>query len=537
MLLAQSLLASQKFEDRYYEFTTISNTDRYDPQITPYGGKITINWGDGNIETGLDCSTLDSPASKEFAHTYSTSGTYVVRISTERNASFTINCNSNLRFDNKTLSVTGSTKQRGRSWDNAFYDMTATTTDGMPDVNTEHVTDMTQAFENVDNITSIPAYDTRNVTDFYRAFQDCTALLQFPDIKLDSAERTYNMFNNCTGITSTNMPTYNCQNVTDASYMFANCTNITTVPTLTNFAPSSLSYMFTGCTSLTSIPTLDLSNTTSITNIIQNCTGLTSFPFTSLPSNVISIAGLCSGLTQFTTFPYLDISNCSNALYIFRNLTQNFTVPNWDYSNLTVVSNMFQGATGLTDSNMPSTSTLNLNLSNITDLASFFERTSITTAPNWDFSNITDAGFMFEECSNLTTLPSTLDFSSLEDAEAMFKGCTSLVTVPSGITWGSLQKLREMFQDCTSLANFPAGVFDTGTYINGPFNHRNNFRNCALTAQSIENIFVSFNTNTNVVPRIDVNLGTNATYSTWSATAIAAFNSLITKGTTINYRT
>lgn len=534
MLLAQSLLASQKFEDRYYEFTTTSNISTYYPEVRPYGGTVTINWGDGNIETGLDCSTSNN---KEYQHTYSVAGSYTVRISTERNASFTVKTDSNPNFDSTTLSVTGSTKQRGRSWEDAFRDMTATTTDGMPDVNTEHVTDMRDAFYNVDNITSIPDYDTRNVTNFYFTFRNCASLTQFPDIKLDSAEDAQYMFYLCTSITSANMPTYNCPNLTNANYMFRYCTNITTAPTLTNFAPSSVTGLFWNCISLTSIPTLDLSNTTSISNLFAGCRSLPSFPLTSLPSHITNITGLCRGLTQFTTFPYLDISNCTSGNGLFRGLTQNFTVPNWDYSNLINVTYMFYGSTGLTDANMPSTSTLNLNLSNVNSLQSFFENTSITTAPNWDFSNIPNTDSMFENCSNLTTLPSTLNFSSTTDVEDMFKGCTSLVTIPSGITWGSITITDQFCDDCTSLANFPAGVFDTGIFTTRWYQHRDNFKNCALTAQSIENILVSFNTNTNVVYSIYINGGTNAAYSTWSSTAIAAFNSLITKGTLIYYNT
>jgi hypothetical protein len=144
---------------------------------------------------------------------------------------------------------------------------------------------------------------------------------------------------------------------------------------------------------------------------------------------------------------------------------------------------------------------------------------------------------MFQDCSNLTTLPSTLNFSSAQDVEEMFEFCTSLVTIPSGITWGSITITDELCNGCTSLANFPAGVFDTGTLSSTSGQHRNQFTNCALTAQSIENILVSFNTNTNVVPNIYVNGGTNAAYSTWSSTAIAAYNSLITKGTAIYYNT
>lgn len=557
MLLAQSLLASQKFEDRYYEFTTTSNTTNYFPQVRPYGGSVTIDWGDGNIEAGLDCST-SVPAYKEYQHTYSVAGSYTVRISTERNAAFTIYGNSNAYFDTLTLSITGSTKQRGRSWADAFADMTETAVNGMPNVNTEHLTDMESTFEGANNITSLPAYDTRNVTDFGSTFQDCGALIDFPAIDTSSATDMVAMFQNCASLNSSNPPTYNCSNVTTAANMFDGCTNLTLMPTLTNLSPSysrGYDYFARNCTSLTTAPTFNLSSVSSIRGMFENCSSLTSFPFTSLPSNIIDIGSLCHKLTQFTTFPSLDISNAVIGTSMFSGLTQNFTVPNWDYSNLTSVFLFFSRSTGLTDANMPSTNTLNINWSNIDDATGLFQGTSITTCPNWDFSSITDADSMLEDCASLTTLPSTLDFSNVTDAKQMFRdctslatipildfsgveegreifsGCISLVTFPSGITFDSLTRTSQMFYGCSSLANFPAGVFDTTGNFGPGIYHIFNFQGCALTPQSIENILVSFNTNPVAIARLDLSGGTNAGLSTWSTTAVAAWNSLRSNGT------
>ncbi len=557
MLLAQSLLASQKFEDRYYEFTTTSNTINYFPQVRPYGGSVTIDWGDGNIEVGLDCST-SAPAYKEYQHTYSVAGSYTVRISTERNASFSIYCGSNTYFDTSTLSVTGSTKQRGRSWDNAFLDMTETAVNGMPNVNTEHVTDMSSTFEDANNITSLPAYDTRNVTDFSSVFKGCGALIDFPAIDTSSATDMAEMFQNCASLNSSSPPTYNCSNVTTAARMFEDCVDLTLIPTLTNLSPSNTrgyDYFANGCTSLTTAPTFDLSNVISVRGMFANCTSLASFPFTSLPSHITDITSLCHGLTQFTTFPSLDISNATNGSQLFSYLTQNFTVPNWDYSNLTSIRNFFWHSSGLTNANMPSASTLNINWSNISDASNFFGYSGITACPNWDFSSLTTTDSMFEGCASLTTLPSTLnfsnstnaqgmfddcislaaipalDFSSVVEGRSIFQGCTSLVTFPSGITFDSLTRTSQMFYGCSSLANFPAGVFDTtGNFGPGVY-HLFTFQGCALTPQSIENILVSLNTNSVAIPRLDLGGGTNAGMSTWSTAALAAWNSLRSNGT------
>jgi len=86
-------------------------------------------------------------------------------------------------------------------------------------------------------------------------------------------------------------------------------------------------------------------------------------------------------------------------------------------------------------------------------------------------------------------------------------------------------------------------MFDTtGTLNATAFN--NAWLSCALTAQSIENILVSLDTNgaTDITLGIDgVNnapryTGTSGTNLNWSAAAETAFNNLGTKGWTINYK-
>ena len=82
------------------------------------------------------------------------------------------------------------------------------------------------------------------------------------------------------------------------------------------------------------------------------------------------------------------------------------------------------------------------------------------------------------------------------------------------------------------MVNFPANMFDsTGTFVWYAFQYA--WRNCALSAQSIENILVSLDTNGQSDITLHVDDGTNANASTWSIAATNAFNNLITKGWTI----
>ena len=77
-------------------------------------------------------------------------------------------------------------------------------------------------------------------------------------------------------------------------------------------------------------------------------------------------------------------------------------------------------------------------------------------------------------------------------------------------------------------------MFDTtGTLVSSAFS--NAWKDCALTAQSIENILVSLDTNGATGITLGIDGGTNANASTWSAAAVTAYDNLIAKGWTINF--
>ncbi len=77
-------------------------------------------------------------------------------------------------------------------------------------------------------------------------------------------------------------------------------------------------------------------------------------------------------------------------------------------------------------------------------------------------------------------------------------------------------------------------MFDTtGTLISNAF--RQSWSFCALTAQSIENILVSLDTNGATGITLGINGGTNAAKTTWSAAAVTAYDNLIVKGWTISF--
>jgi hypothetical protein len=183
--------------------------------------------------------------------------------------------------------------------------------------------------------------------------------------------------------------------------------------------------------------------------------------------------------------------------------------------------------------------------SNITSFACPFDVTS----------GVTSFNSAWRGCSNLATFP-LIDTSSGTDFTAMFFNCTGLTSIPlidtsngtdfdnfckraaittfPALDLSSSTRFLDAWYDCSSLADFPANMFDTtGTLFFNAF--RQSWSICALTAQSIENILVSLDTNGASSITLGISGGTNAKKSTWSAAANTAYTNLINKGWTITF--
>ena len=137
-------------------------------------------------------------------------------------------------------------------------------------------------------------------------------------------------------------------------------------------------------------------------------------------------------------------------------------------------------------------------------------------------------------CSGLTSFP-VIDSSSGTDFTGAWQSCTGLTSFPS-LDFSSATSFRFSWYLSSSLATFPANSFDsTGTLASNAF--QLGFSGCALTAQSIENILTSLDSNGASSVTLALDGGTNAVYSTWSSTAQTALSNLQTKGWTVTYNT
>ena len=193
----------------------------------------------------------------------------------------------------------------------------------------------------------------------------------------------------------------------------------------------------------------------------------------------------------------------------------------------TALGSSWRGATNMTDfTALGATSTV----------TNFYETwrncSGLTSFPLIDTSAGTEFGNTWYYCTGLTSFPQ-IDTSSGTDFTYTWQG-TALTSFPS-LDFSSATTFNGTWR-ATSLASFPANMFDTtGTLISGAF--ANAWKDCALSAQSIENILVSLDTNGASNITLGIDAGTNAAYSTWSSAAQTALSNLQTKGWTVSYNT
>lgn len=241
------------------------------------------------------------------------------------------------------------------------------------------------------------------------------------------------------------------------------------------------------CSGLTSFPLIDTSSGTNLKGPWFGCSGLTSFPLIDT-SSATTLQGAWNGCSGLTSFPAIDASSSTTFFKTWYGNSSLESFPLIDTSSGVYFTQTWFG---------------NGNLDNISNLPG-----ATTSFPLINTSSGTTFEGCWMNCSSLVSFPA-LDFSSATTVKSAWNGCQSLTT-------------------------FPANLFDsTGTLTSNAF--FNTWVGCALTAQSIENILTSLDTNGVSNISLVVSGGTNAAKSTWSSAANTAYNNLVTKGWTITF--
>ena len=320
------------------------------------------------------------------------------------------------------------------------------------------------------------------------------------------------MFWNCSALTSLDLSSFDTQNVTNMGFMFWECKNLKTV-NVSSFDVSNaknLAAMFGGCSALTTICSdSDWSGTTAPSDgMFYGCTSLiggqgttfddavidatyarldggTNAPgyFSKAPQVYTEFAEATGTLTYYydnklasrtgKTELYDPIGNpdASRFATYYKKVNKAVIDPSMKNAPLTSMRNMFYG--GVSDSwmfqtlqNMTTIEGLeNLNTSGVTDMNNMFGLCTALTEldlSSWGTSNVTDMGGMLSGCTALQTVDvSSFDISKVTKMGMMFSSCPNLTTIYCDNDWSTTSATSDyMFSGCYKLVGGQGTPFD-----------------------------------------------------------------------------
>ena len=231
--------------------------------------------------------------------------------------------------------------------------------------------------------------------------------------------------------------------------------------------------------------------------------------------------------TSLKEFPLVDVSSATNFSSAWFACHALRSFPALSFNSATNLTSAWERCYSLQD--FP----LITNTSNVTNFKRTWNTlTSLVSFPLIDTSGGTNFEYAWSACRKLASFAS-INTGNGTNFSFTWQTCTELTTFPS-LDFGSGTTFRNAWQHCSVLANFPANMFDsTGTLASNAFFR--SFDQCSLTAQSIENILTSLDTNGATGIQLHIDGGSNASYSTWSQAAKDALTSLQGKSWTVSY--
>ena len=401
---------------------------------------------------------------------------------------------------------------------NWFYGCTdLTNIEGIENLNTENVTDMSGMFYGCPALTTLDVskFDTKNVTNMSNMFHWCFVLTTLDVSNFDTQNVTNmsSMFYSCHALTTLDVSNFDTQNVTDMGYMFNGCKALTTLD-VSNFDTKNvtdMSWMFSFNSALTTIYASEKFVTTACKldgSMFAGCTNLVGAVPYDKNKKGKEMANYTTGYFTYKapTETYAVFDEATNTLTFKHDtnkpagafaLNEGENAPGWyDGSNANIIKKVifdasfanarptscyrwFDGCDELT--------TIEgieyLNTENVTNMSEMFYNCSALTTldvSNFDTKNVTNMSSMFYDCSALTTLDvSNFDTQNVTDMSYMFAVCEAFTTLDlSNFDTKNVTDMSCMFYDCSALTTLDIANFDTKNVTN----MKGMFTNCsALT--------------------------------------------------------
>jgi surface protein len=168
-------------------------------------------------------------------------------------------------------------------------------------------------------------------------------------------------------------------------------------------------------------------------------------------SAVTNMSNMFSGCYSLQSVPLLDTSSATNMSNMFFNCYSLKSVPLFNTANNLTTVSMFSGCTSLISVPL-------LNTIKVIDMNLMFNNcVSLITVPLFNTIAVTNMSNMFNGCSALQSVP-LFNTAAVTTMNSMFIACRSLQTVPLFNT-GLVSNMTLMFNNCVSLITVP--LFNT----------------------------------------------------------------------------
>ena len=394
--------------------------------------------------------------------------------------------------------------------------------EGIENLNTENVTDMSDMFRFCSSLTSLDVthFNTGNVTSMADMFSSCPRLAELDVTHFNTAnvKDMSDMFASCSGLISLDVTHFNTANVKDMSNMFYGCSGLISLD-VTNFNTAnvtSMSGMFYGCSGLISLDVTNF-NTANVTNMrymFKGCFKLKKIYVSDkfVTDDVIDSKDMflgchsLSGDIDQNSVKVNDKTYAKTAGGYFRDKAYD-NRPWVKYADGTLTFRCgYKKIWGEneyalnSDENLPAWNTHKDNITQVVFEASFanarptscyawfqgFENLKqIEGIENLNTANVTDMSYMFKNCSNLAKLDvAHFNTAKVTTMNSMFTRCSNLAELDlTHFNTANVTNMYEMFNGCSNLVKLDVTNFNTAkvTTMFGMFNKCSNLTELDVT--------------------------------------------------------
>ena len=375
-----------------------------------------------------------------------------------------------------------------------------TTIEGIENLNTEEVTNMSEMFKDCSGLTSLDlsSFNTAKVTDMSNMFAGCSGLTSLDLSSFNTAEVRYmnSMFDGCSSLTSLDLSSFNTAEVMNMTNMFSDCSSLNKIYVSNYFATGNVSSsdgMFYGCTSLKKGDVSYDSN--KIDHTMANCTsgyftesnltpcvkwngdtkvltfkvanyeGKTAveceFNEGAIALEGVDLKNNCKKVVFTPSFKQVKPTSCYSWFDSFSNLTTIQGIENLNTEKVTNMMFMFYGCKKLTSLDLSSFKT-----ANVTNMNGMFNSCSSLTSldlSSFDTAKVEEMSLMFGNCTGLTSLDlSKFNTAKVWEMGNMFGGCSGLTSLNlSSFNTANVKYMMNMFNGCKGLISLDLSSFNT----------------------------------------------------------------------------